>query len=62
MVVTPKEIARFYEAGKISIRRCDIIGVAFLNEIIFMVIGLVLGYKGRKFIAKLFGFEKKKEK
>ena len=38
------------------------IGVAFLNEFVFMVIGLVLGYKGRKFIAKLFGFEKKKGK
>lgn len=38
------------------------IGVAFLNELVFTVIGLVLGYKGRRLIAKLFGFEKKKEK
>lgn len=27
-----------------------------------MIIGLVLGYKGRRLMAKLFGLEKKKEK
>ena len=38
------------------------IGVAFLNELVFMLIGVVAGYKGRKFVAKLFGIEKKQEK
>lgn len=38
------------------------IGVAFLNELVFMFIGLFLGYKGRRFIARLFGIEKTQEK